>query len=211
MIVFGLSASRKETKKMHSLLNQQKGFMLGLESDIDNISWKDSENIIINRVKFLEKKLYKNTVSRQKAINVIGEVGFYIFPYIDLLINNFPYIKFIYTNQNKNKLYKDILKEAKINNKSFFQIIFPFQRKFKNHWVHHNGIKWEKDYILDKCYPKFRTETLKTSIEKYIDLYSSGIKKLEKKHPNNLKRFYLDELKSDYGRNKILSFIGLKS
>ena len=82
-----------------------------------------------------------------------------------------------------------------------------FKKKFKNYWVNHNGSKWEKDYILDKCYPKFDSVSLKNAIDKYIDLYYSSVKKIQKKYPNNLKMFYSDELNSEYGKNKVLSFI----
>ena len=76
--------------------------------------------------------------------------------------------------------------------------------------MNHNGRKWEKDYILDKCYPKFDADSLKISIDKYIDLYHSGLKKIQRKYPKNLSTFYLDELNSDYGKKKILSFISSK-
>ena len=51
MIVLGLGVSRKETKKIHSFLNNQKDFDFNFESDIQKISWNNSENIIVNRIK----------------------------------------------------------------------------------------------------------------------------------------------------------------
>jgi len=207
LIIFGLSASRKETEKIYSSLNKVDDFMLYLESDINDVSWFHSENIMIKRVRHLENKLYNNTKLDKNKFEIIGEVGFYILPYIELLIKNFPYIKFVCTHKNKKKLLKDILHESKSNSNSFINFFIPFGKKFKNHWIDHNGKKWEKDYLLDKCYPKFEASSLKKSIEKYIELYNASSKKIERKYPNNFKSFYSSELSSEYGINKIKKFI----
>ncbi len=209
MIVVGLGTSRRESKKIHSFFNKENGFVFGLESDINKVAWNDSENIIVNRINFLRDSLYKNTNQNKDNFKVIGEVAFYMFPYLELLINNFPYLKFICTQQNKKKTYEDLISDAKINNNFFIRMLL-FKKEYKNHWILHDGTKWQKDYVLDKCYPKFEVDSLKSSIDKYIDLYHSGLKRIQKKYPKNLKVFYLDELNSDYGKNKIFSFIGVK-
>tara|TARA_B100002052_G_C15400958_1_gene383953 strand:- start:194 stop:451 length:258 start_codon:yes stop_codon:yes gene_type:complete len=84
-----------------------------------------------------------------------------------------------------------------------------FKKKYKNHWINHNGSNWEKDYILDKCYPKFKAANLEDSIHKYIEMYIAELKILQKRYPNNIKIFFSDELESKYGKKKMLSFIGV--
>ena len=209
MIIFGLTSSRKGAKKIHSFLNKQNGFCFDFESDISSVSWENSENIIMDRVQFLEKKLYNNTLKNNINSNVVGEVAFYFLPYVDLLIRNFPYIKFICTKKNRKNTYNDIISDIKTGSSIFSRFIF-LKKKYKNHWIQHDGKKWEKDYLLDKCYPKFKRNDLKGSIEKYIELYNKELNTLNKKYPKNLKIFYSDEIKSDYGKNKIFSFIELK-
>ena len=209
MIVIGLSSSRVETKKIYSFLKNEDCIYVNHESDIDKFSWYNSENIIINRIQSLEKKIYNNTSNRKNKFKAFGEVGFYMLPYLELLINNFPYLKFICSNKSRKKTYNDIVSDM-TNEANFLLRLFLFRKKFKNHFIDHNGKKWKKDYILDKCYPKFGLNSLNSSIEKYIDLYYSEIKRIEKKYPNNLKVFYSDELKSKYGRKKILSFMESK-
>ena len=66
MIVLGLGVSRKETKRIHNFLNNQKNFNFDFESDIHKISWDNSENIVINRIKELENRLYNNTAKLNK-------------------------------------------------------------------------------------------------------------------------------------------------
>ena len=88
MIIFGLTSSRKESKRIHSFLNEQNGFCFDLESDLLSVSWKNSENIIMDRVRCLEKKLYNNTSKNNNNSNIVGEVAFYFLPYAELLINN---------------------------------------------------------------------------------------------------------------------------
>ena len=209
MIVIGLSSSREESKKIFSFLNKEEDIYVNYESDIKNFSWNNSENIIFKRIDILEKNIYKNTSSNQKQFKVFGEVCFYVLPYLEILINNFPYLKFICTTKSRKKTYNDIIKDI-TNEKNFLLRLFLFRKKFKNHFMNHDGKKWQKDYILDKCYPKFELGSLDKAIEEYIDLYYSSIKKIEKKYPNNLKVFYSDELQSKYGKKKIFSFIGIK-
>ena len=208
MIVFGLSISRKEAKKIHSFLNNQKGFSIDFESDINDVSWTHSENIIMRRVEKLEQKLYHNTVKLNKNFDVVGDIGFYFLPYIELLIKNFSHIKFICTRRSKKNTYNDIMLDVKTNN-SVFSRLFLFKKKYKNHWTNHNGKKWERDYLLDKCYPTFSFNDLNDSIYKYIEIYNSELKILEKKYPKNLQLLYSDEINSEYGKDKVLSFIGI--
>ena len=208
MIVLGLGVSRKETKKIHKFLNSQKNFHFDYESDIDDIAWSNSENIMINRIELLEKRLYTNTSKLNNNFKVTGDIAFYFLPYIELLINNFPYIKLICTKKSKKYIFNDVMSDIKTDN-SIFSRLFMFKKQYKNHWVEHNGRNWEKDYVLDKCYPTFHNNNLKESVNKYIDLYISDIKKIQKKYPKNLKVFYSDELDSKYGTKKVLSFIGV--
>tara|TARA_Y100001970_G_scaffold88847_3_gene112149 strand:+ start:619 stop:1248 length:630 start_codon:yes stop_codon:yes gene_type:complete len=208
VIIFGLSASRKEAKKIHLFLNSQNGFCVNYESDLQNISWNNSENIVINRVHALEKKIYNNTSKMKDNFRVVGDTGFYLLPYLELLINNFPYIKFIYTKKSKQNTYDDIISDIKTDYSTLYRLLF-FKKKYKNHWIEHNGKKWEQDYILDKCYPKFKIDKLEDSIYKYMDYYDRNTKRISRKYPKNLKIFYSDEISSNYGKNKVLSFIGV--
>ena len=209
MIVIGLSSSRLESEKIFSFLKEQNSIYVNYESDIEKFSWNNSENIIFKRIQDLEKRVYCNTSSNKRQFKVFGEVCFYILPYLEILINNFPYLKFICTTKSRKKSYDDIIKDI-TNEKNFLLRLFLFKKQFKNHFIKHDGKKWEKDYILDKCYPKFELDSLNSAIEEYIDLYYSSVKKIEKKYPNNLKVFYSDELQSKYGKKKIFSFIGMK-
>ena len=209
MIVIGLSSSRVESKKIFSFLKEDENISVNYESDIKNFSWNNSENIILKRIEILEKNIYNNTTSSKKSFKAFGEVCFYVLPYLEILINNFPYLKFICTTKSRQKTYDDIMTDI-TNENNFLLRLFLFRKKLKNHFINHNAKKWQKDYILDKCYPKFKLESLEKSIEEYIDLYYSNVKSIEKKYPNNLKVFYSDELQSKYGKKKIFSFIGIK-
>tara|TARA_B100000676_G_C18049195_1_gene829963 strand:+ start:99 stop:692 length:594 start_codon:yes stop_codon:yes gene_type:complete len=196
-----------ETKRIHSFLNSYDNFNFHFESDLDRVSWKNSENIIVDRIQKLENSLYTNTKSNH-SFDITGDVAFYFLPYLELIINNFPYLKIISTKKSKKNTFIDIMNDIKTNN-SLFSRLFMFKKKYKNHWINHNGSNWEKDYILDKCYPKFKATNLEDSIHKYIEMYIAELKILQKRYPNNIKIFFSDELESKYGKKKMLSFIGV--
>ena len=208
MIVLGLGISRKETKKIHNFLDGHDKFNFHYESDLDKVSWKNSENIVVDRIRNLEHSLYDN-IKSEKSFTVTGDVGFYFLPYIELLINNFPYLKILSTKKSKKNTFIDVMYDIETKN-SIFSRLFMFKKKYKNHWINHNGSSWEKDYILDKCYPKFKVLNLEESINKYIEMYIADLKRLQKKYPKNIKVFFSDELDSSYGKKKVLSFIGQK-
>ena len=205
MIVIGLSCSRIETRRLYSFLKKDKKISVDFESDIKKISWYDSENLVMERIDHLENKLYKNTNNNSKH-SIFAEVSFYLLPYFELIVKNYPYLKFVCTVKSRKKTQKDILDDY-INEKNFFMRILTWKKKFKNHLVEHDGKKWQKDYLIDKCYPKFKSDNLEESINQYIDTYYTKIKHFEKKYPKNLQVFYADELKSKYGRKKIYKFI----
>ena len=209
MIVLGLGISRKETKKIHNFLNSQEKFIFDYESDLEKISWYDSENIVVNRIEQLENRLYKNTKS-ENSFTATGDVGFYFLPYIELLLNNFPYLKIISTKKSKKKTFVDVMSDIETKN-SFLSRLFMFKKRYKNHWINHNGSNWEKDFQLDKCYPKFNVKNLDSSINSYIEMYIFELKKIQKKYPNNIKVFFSDELDSEYGKKKVMSFLGSTS
>ena len=208
MIVLGTGIARKETKKIYNFLNSQDNFNFDYESDLKNFSWNNSENIIINRIHKLENRLYNNTKS-DKSFAVTGDVAFYFLPYMELLINNFPFLKFIGTKKSKKSTFNDIMYDIQTHN-SIFSRIFMFKKKYKNHWLNHDGSNWEKDYILDKCYPKFSDNDLESSVNRYIEMYIFELKKIQKKFPKNIKVIFSDELDSKYGAKKILNFIERK-
>lgn len=208
MIIFGLAVSRKETKKIHNFFNKLDHFDLEYEGDVKEISWYNSENIVINRVNYLENKLYKNINSSNNNFHVTGDVAFYYLPYLELLINNYPYIKFISTKKSKKHIFQDLKSDIRTNSSFLSRLLF-FKKKFRNHWYDHNGKKWEKDYINDKCYPKYDIDDLDKSIHMYIDNYISDMKKIQKKYPKNLKVLFSDELNSSFGKKKIFNFIGV--
>ena len=205
MIVLGLGISRKETKKIHNFLNSQEKFIFDYESDLEKMSWYDSENIVVNRIEKLENRLYKNTKS-ENSFTTTGDVGFYFLPYIELLLNNFPYLKIISTKKSKKKTFVDVMSDIETKN-SLLSRLFMFKKKYKNHWTNHNGSNWEKDFRLDKCYPKFNVKNLDSSINSYIEMYIFELKKIQKKYPNNIKVFFSDELDSEYGKKKVMSFL----
>ena len=56
-------------------------------------------------------------------------------------------------------------------------------------------------------YPKFNVKNLDSSINSYIEMYIFELKKIQKKYPNNIKVFFSDELDSEYGKKKVMSFL----
>lgn len=105
----------------------------------------------------------------------VGDVAFYYLPYVDLLRKHFSFqLKLFALKRDREETINSYMKKT----------------KNRNHWYNHDGIKWKKDPVWDKCYPKFDEKDKYKAIGLYWDYYykvveEKGIKVFEYKEVLN--------------------------
>lgn len=121
-----------------------------------------------------------------------GDVALSLLPYVPRIIKDYPEVKFICLKRPRGDVVTSYLVKT----------------QGVNHWYLHDGKRWAKDH-WDPMYPKLDEPNKKRAIKKYWDMYYETSAELEKKYPNNFKVFFMKELNTREGRNRILAFAGI--
>ena len=187
MFIFGLGTGRCGTVSLTSLFNCQ-----------DNVS-AAHESVLCPWL-FHDQSFQKNLIqmkNRSSSNNIVAEVGFYLLPYVERMIELFPVTKFICLKRDKE------------------ETIISYMRKTirRNHWTN-TSMKselggWQSHGIWDNCYPIYNLPK-REAIGQYWEDYYQISYNLEKKYPNNFKVYnMLDILQNRDIQLKMLSFIGI--
>jgi hypothetical protein len=84
-------------------------------------------------------------------------------------------------------------------------------RRFRNHWVEHDGRRYRRSIKFDKCFPKFQAKTLEDAVGQYWDHYYRTAEELAAKYPAKIRIFAVDDLNTQSGQRAILGFCGLRA
>ncbi len=181
-LVIGLGADRRDTFSLFMTINQIPDSFFVHEGFM--LPWYGTKEEALNKIsEFLN--------STQKKY--VGDVGFYWLPYVETVIKNIPDVKFICLKRDKKQTVKSFMKKT----------------EGRNHWINHDGKKWKKDYVWDRCFPKYEVESKEQALKLYWEEYYNKAILLEKKYPKNFKIFDITVLNSEESFKKVLDFIGV--
>lgn len=143
-IIIGLGTGRCGTMSLAKILDGQENTSISHEFCRSDLPWNKDIN------KF--EKLYDLMNKRKEGI--VGDVSFYLLPYVNESLKRNSGTKFIIIKRNKEETIKSYLKKT----------------EGRNHWNNHDGKIWRSS-SWDHCYPKFQTATKEEALSKYYDLY----------------------------------------
>jgi len=147
------------------------------------LPWTFNEELFQERVRW-----FSNSTA-----SVIGDVAYYYLPYLERFIQEFPDVKIICLERDR---------QAVIDS-------YMWKTQWRNRWSNHNGTDWAKDQVWDATYPKYDTTDKAKAIGLYWDHYRKWIRLLAKEFPANLRTFGMDVLNTKTGQQKILDFLGI--
>ncbi len=179
-LIIGLGTGRCGTVSLCNILNQLPSSFFVHEGFM--LPWYGQPDIAISKL----KKFLNDT---DKCY--VGDVGFYWLPYVEEVISVFPKTKFICLKRNKQDTINSYLKKT----------------EGRNHWINHDGKFWRKDYIWDRCFPKYNVKTKEEALSLYWDEYYSKAYKLQLSYPNNFKIFDIEVLNSSEKFFEVLDFL----
>ena len=78
----------------------------------------------------------------------------------------------------------------------------------RNHWMHHLGYEWHKDYTWDQCYPKYNIDSKSQACRLYCEEYHSRSMKLQE-NMENFKIFDVNYLNSKSGVKSVFDFLDI--
>ena len=184
-VILGVGTGRCGTMSLSNLLNLQKNSNFTHELDQkDRLPWE------INLDKF--NHYLESIITREKSF--VGDVSFYLLPYVHFVLEKFPDSKIIILQRDKEQTVSSYLKKV----------------PKRNHWMPHRGFHWFLDPNWDPCYPKFQAKTKKEAIAMYYDLYYETCKNLITQKPNNLFWIKTEDLNNEQRCLEMLEFCGFE-
>jgi hypothetical protein len=184
-LIIGLGTGRCGTVSLYRLLNFQKNSFFTHESK-PLLPWKFNQKKIDGKL-----KTYLN-----KNKKYVGEVNLSFLPYVEYIIEKYPFAKFIVLKRPKKDVIKSILTFTGLSN--------------YNHWIEHDGKKWRKGGKWDTMFPKYHTDSKEKAIGLYWEDYHNQVGKLLKKYPKNILLFKTEDLNSNVKVKEILDFCGIE-
>lgn len=179
-IIIGLGTGRCGTVSLSTLLNKQEGVVVTHERV--RLPW------VVNKKRF--SAFFDNLLKNPSP--VVGDVSFYLLPYVDIILNGFDDVKFICLQRDKESTIKSYLGKVEPP---------------RNNWQD-IGVK----DIWDECFPTYDKGLTKAqSIGKYWDDYYDASKEWQSKIPDKFKLFNTNDLNTDEGVSSILNFCELES
>lgn len=178
-VIFGLGTGRCGTGSLTAVLNLQTGVKVSHELDAKMLlPWE------VNEAKF---NSYCNNIER-RAHPIVGDVAFWLLPYVPLIRRRFPDCKFVILHRDKN------------------ETVMSYEKKTigRNHWNAHDGSNWALN-MWDICFPKYDSSSKSECIAQYYDEYYQTCRKIL---PDAL-WLCVDDLNDETITTEMLTFCGI--
>ncbi len=187
-IVIGLGSGRSGTQSLARLLNLQYKAKVWHEKEQWRIPW-------VNGVRRVKHQLH---VFRFLSLfyHLVGDIAFYYLPYVPLIQEIIPDAKFICMRRERDATIKSYVNwVGRLN-------FCP--------WINHDGTQWSFNH-WDQCYPKYNAQTIEEAVALYYDEYYRIAEEFEKRYPHQFRIFWIDDLNTKEGQNKIFDFLNIQN
>jgi Sulfotransferase family len=235
MIIIGLGSGRCGTRSLAALLNAQPDTVCFHEVNPSCMAWTGTERTVLSMLEEFRavlaggpRQLTVDLASRRRAeqlprlrslevVRAIGDVASYYLPYAPMLAE-MPDVRLPVLRRDKAATIASFVEVMRIRRGTIRMAIDgvatllrrrPY-RRFRNHWVEHDGRRWRRSAKFDKCFPKFQADTLEDALGQYWDLYYRTAGELAAGYPAKVRIFDLDDLNTQSGQRAILEFCGLR-
>jgi hypothetical protein len=235
MIIIGLGSGRCGTRSLASLLNAQPDTVCFHEINPSCMAWTGTERTVLSMLEEFRavlaggpRQITVDLATRRRAdqlprlrslgtVTAIGDVAFYYLAYAPILAE-MPDVTMPVLRRDKDATVASFVEVMRIRRGRIRTLIDgaatlmrrrPY-RRFRNHWVEHDGRRWRRSAKFDKCFPKFQADTLEDAVAEYWNLYYRTAEELAARYPEKIRIFDLDDLNMQSGQRAILEFCGLR-
>ena len=171
----------------------------------DIIAGGDRSILSIDWTSPLRDRLLTRLTSLPK-VKVMGDVSPYHLPNVEIVAANYADARFPVIRRGKSETVRSYTKKMR----DIEWRPWPLKNvvSYRNHWVEHDGSVWEIDPVWDKCFPNFQADTLEDALGQYWDHYYETAEKLAAELPSQVRIFDIDDLNTEEGQRRILTFCG---
>ena len=227
MIVFGLGSGRSGSQSLARLLDAQAGAFVTHEKNPHVMAWSGAEPAVLENLREFERALSTGIprlsvtleetnrdvierMARGGPVRLIGDVASYYLPYVSAIHDANPDVRFVCLKRDREETVRSFLaKTFKRRSLPFLRYLGMRRVKDRNHWVAHDGRRWDLDPLWDRCFPKYETNSKRQAIEMYWDEYYGTAARLELEMPGRFRVFPLASLNDAASLDAILEFVGV--
>ena len=184
MIIIGLGSGRCGTRSLASLLNAQADTVCFHEVNPSCMAWTGTERTVLSMLEEFRavlaggpRQITVDLATRRRgtaaatapleAVRAIGDVASYYLPYAPMLAE-MPDVRMPVLRRDKDATVASFIQVMRIRRGRIRTVIDgvatllrrrPY-RRFRNHWVEHDGRRYRRSVKFDKCFPKFQAKTV---------------------------------------------------
>ncbi len=156
-------------------------------------------------------------LSHMRDVRLLGDIAFYYLSYVELIAARNPNVQFVCLKRNKNRTVRSWLRQAQVtrwpskvlaDRLSSLITRSPYYTT-RNFWVEHDGSKWLKDPVWDKCFPKFEADSVEGAVSQYWDYYYREAEVLAQRLPSRFMIIDTDRLNTNEGQIEVLAHCGV--
>jgi len=182
-IIIGLGSGRSGTQSLARLLNLQPKAKVWHEKEQWRIPWFKGEKRVKHQLQVFR--------FLAQFYSIVGDIAFYYLPYVPLIQEKIPDVKFICMRRDRDATIKSYVKwVGRLN-------FCP--------WINHDGSQWNFNH-WDQCYPKYKARTIEEAVAMYYDEYYHIASEYEKRFPEQFKIFWINDLNTEEGQKRIFEF-----
>lgn len=237
MIVIGLGTGRSGTASLTKLLNSQRDALCFHEMNPTSSRFFGAPRPVLNTIDEFQAiidggdpsmltldfsrevavRAYED-LRKMKRVQLIGDIAFYYLSYVELIAAHTQSVRFVCLRRTKAKTVKSWLRQASIKrwpskilaDRLASLITREPYYTTRNFWVEHDGSKWLKDPVWDKCFPKFEARTVEDAVSQYWDYYYAEAERLASRLPSTFMIVDTEQLNTNEAQSAVLSHCGVE-
>lgn len=234
-IVIGLGTGRSGTQSLARLINHQLATVCFHELNPSCVKWAETPRAIISMIDEFKAVLSGGLrdvtmdftrpdgdqglerLREVERVTAIGDVAFYHLSYAELFLQMDADIRMPCIQRERGAVIDSFVRAVRLHKpqerrSGLFSRFAkrPTDVPRRNHWVNHDGTRWQLDPKWDSLFPKFEATELEEAIGMYWDFYAEEAARLSRAHPDRVRVFDIDDLNSEDGQQAILEFSGLE-
>lgn len=236
MIVIGLGSGRSGTASLAKLLNAQRDSLCFHEMNPSAVRFSGTPRPFLNAIdefqaildggdpamltvdlsRAVAAKAY-DQLCRMSRVRMIGDIAFYYLTYVILLARHNPNIRFICLRRDREQTINSWLRKSaverwrskRIADRLSSLITREYYHESRNFWMDHDGTRWLKDPVWDKCFPKFVARTKREAIGMYWDHYYEQAEILKRKLGEVFRIVDTERLDETPFQTELLTYCGI--
>jgi hypothetical protein len=237
MIVIGLGTGRSGTASLAKLLNAQHDALCFHEMNPSAVRFAGTPRPILNGIDEYQRILdggdpsmvtvdlsrrvsaeAYDSLRRMKRVKLIGDIALYYLTYVEAIARHNPNVRFICLRRDVDSTVRSWMKKTQIRRWPSASVadrihsVITRQPYYEssNFWMEHDGTKWLKDPVWDKCFPKMEAASKTDAIRKYCEYYYAEAERIEAKLGERFKFVETNQLDDRSYQPELLRFVGVR-